>query len=167
MERQETRLAPGAIRAFVAHEHAGRRQACSRASRRGITCRSRLAAVGKAGQAPANPQSCPSMPARKLKSQWHMTATLHTPMSEPSGELERPGSRKWSRNDRVLLDNDDMNHIRRRNPMPVHRRQDRTTADARTRRCHTASANARRDPQITHAPATSCLMYTCVHRRWR
>ena len=27
-------------------------------------------------------------------------------------------------------------------------------------------ANARRHPQNTHARATSCGMYTCVHRRW-
>ena len=75
--------------------------------------------------------------------------------------------RKWSRNERVLLDNDDMSHMQRRNPMSAHHRHDRTAADAQTRRCHTASANARRDPQITHAPATSCPMYTCVHQSRR
>ncbi len=55
------------------------------------------------------------MSTSKLKSQLWMTPTSRTPVHEPSGELERPGSRKWSRNERVLLDNDDMNHMRRRN----------------------------------------------------
>ena len=61
----------------------------------------------------------------------------------------------------------DMNHMRRRNPMSAHHRHDHTATDAQTRRCQASSANARRDPQITHARATSCLRCTCAHHRWR
>ncbi len=148
------RLAPGKIRAVVAHETAGRRKVCSHANRRGITCRPRPAATGKAGQAPTNPQSCPSMPASKLKSQWRTTPTLSNPMSEPSGELERAESRKWSRNDRVLLDDerhepdakeepDDStrptgpSHRRCANsPMSSYKRDSRTTLSNHTRICN-------------------------------
>ena len=106
VERHEALSAPGRIRAFVAHGTAARRKVCSCASRGGITCRTRLAAAGQAGQAPINSQSCPSMSTGTLKSQSRMMPTLHVPMSEPSGELGRPGSRKWSRNDRVLFDDE-------------------------------------------------------------
>ena len=60
----------------------------------------------------------------------------------------------------------DMNHIRRRNPMPVDRRLDRTTDDAQTRQCPVTSATRAQPCQITHARATSCRMCTCVHG-WR
>jgi hypothetical protein len=43
----------------------------------------------------------------------------------------------------------DMNQMRRRNPMTVHYRQDRTTADARTRRCPATSAT-RANPVKSH-----------------
>ncbi len=55
------------------------------------------------------------MPTSKLNPQSRMTPTMRTPVHKQSGELERPRSRKWSRNDRVPLDDVDMNHIRRRN----------------------------------------------------
>jgi hypothetical protein len=90
----------------AAHEHAGRRKACSHASRRGVTCRSRRAAAGKAGQAPTNSQSSPSRPASTLKSLVRRVPPSLTPKSDPIRVLERPGSRKWSRNDRVLPDDE-------------------------------------------------------------
>jgi len=47
-----------------------------------------------------------SMSASSLRSQLRMALTFRTPMSEPSGELERPGSGKWSRDDRVPMDDE-------------------------------------------------------------
>ncbi len=37
----------------------------------------------------------------------------------------------------------------------------------RERRIDAVTAFAHEPCQITHAPATSCPVYTCVHRRWR
>ena len=151
-----TRDAVGSRRdpGVAAHEHPGRRKACSRANRRDVTGRSRPAAAGKAGQAPTNSQSCPSMTASTVKSQPWMTLTLRTPMAEPSGVLERPGSRKWSRNDRVLPDDEQhkpyakeesdvsaqstRRHHRRRvnSPMSSHKRDSRPTLSNHTRTCN-------------------------------
>ena len=143
VERHEALSAPGRIRAFVAHGTAARRKVCSCASRGGITCRTRLAAAGQAGQAPINSQSCPSMSTGTLKSQSRMMPTLHVPMSEPSGELGRPGSRKWSRNDRVLFDDEGHEPHAKEEPdvdAPPTRRLHRRPS---TRRCP-ASAQPRR-----------------------
>ena len=46
------------------------------------------------------------MLASSLRSQLRMALTFRTPMSEPIRGLERPRSRKWSRNDRVLPDDE-------------------------------------------------------------
>ena len=57
-----------------------------------------------------------------------------------------------------------MAQIPRRNAMTNRSRyRDRP----RDLRIHAVTAFAHEPCQITHAPATSCLMYTCVHRRWR
>jgi hypothetical protein len=99
MERQKTLLAPGEISAFAAHETSGRRQACSHASRRGLTGRSRPAVTGKAVQAPTGPPLCV------------LAARQHTEVPIAYGAhlaytRKRAESRKWSRNDRVLLDDE-------------------------------------------------------------
>ena len=57
-----------------------------------------------------------------------------------------------------------MNRIPRRNAMANRRRYQNRPRELRI---HPVTAFAHEPCQITHAPATSCLMYTCAHRRWR
>ena len=159
VERQDTVLAPGKIRASTAHETAGRRQTCSHASRTGTTCRSRLAATGKSVQAPTNSQSCPPMWTSTRKSQRRMAPTLRRPVSEPS-----PGNGHEMTGSPSTMS--DMNHVRRRIPMSAHHRLERTTANAQVRRCPTMSAVRAEPCQTPHARATSCLVSTCRQVRW-
>ena len=60
----------------------------------------------KPDRRPQTRSQASSTPTSSLRSQLRMTPTLRTPMNEPSGELERPGFREWSRNDRVLPDDE-------------------------------------------------------------
>ena len=99
-------LGPGEIPVLVSH-HAGQSELdVSSAGRAGATHQERLAATGKAGQAPTDSQSHPWMATSLRPAHLGPASPQQTRFHNRTGDPERPGSGKWSRDDRVLLDDE-------------------------------------------------------------